>query len=482
MDIPLYLIALLASGALLIPSYDLFFKDRDNRRLAAYTSLTLLLISIVVVIVPYILPSVGLTSSTSLFRTDFLGIFFSVAVLLVTTLVVMSSIDYQRDDPNATVYYSLLLFTALGMVLLAFAVDLLMIFVAWQLMSIPTFILTGFRKKDSKSNEAAVKFFILGALSSGILLYGISIVYGLVGSTNLNDVVIGFGKIIHSSPELQPLAILSIVAMIAGFGLKMAIVPFHMWLPDALEGAPTPVSALLSAGTKKAGFVAAIRVFVIAMPLAFRLDIAITIAILAIVTMTLGNIAALTQKSITRLLAYSSIAHAGYILIGLSAATTLGLTGLLYHVFSHAVMTSAAFIVAAAVIHKGFKPHVESFNGLGKIMPFTAFAFTISLLALAGVPPLNGFWSKLLLFTAAIEADMIWLAVAAALNSAFSLGYYGWIIKRMYLDTPANGMQKRLRENNGFTITLVVTTVIIILTGLFPFIIFELAQKAILGI
>ena len=478
MDLPLVLIVVLATSGLLIPTYDLLFKGSDNRRLAGYTALAALLLSLGILFIPILVQCITLTSSTSMFRTDFLGIFFSIAVLIVVVLVAVSSLEYNREDPNAGVYYSLLLFTALGMVLLAFAVDLLMIFVAWHLMSIPTFILTGFRKKDKKSNEAAVKFFILGALSSGILLYGISLVYGLTGSTNLNDVVVAFSTM---PVEMRPMVFLSISTLIAGFGLKMAIVPFHMWLPDTLEGAPTPVSALLSAGTKKAGFVVALRVFVIAMT-AFRMDISLTIAVLAILTMTLGNVAALTQKSITRLLAYSSIAHAGYILIGLAAATQIGLSGLLYHVFNHAIMTSAAFIVATAIIHKGFKPNVETFNGLGKIMPITSFTFTISLLALAGLPPLNGFWSKLFLFTAAVETDMAWLAIAGVLNSAFSLGYYGWLIKRMYIDSPNNNATQRLPENLAFTIPLIVAAAIIILTGIYPAIIYELATQAIVGL
>ena len=478
MDLPLILIGVLAAGGLLIPTYDLLLKGSDNRRLAGVTALVALFLSIGIVLFPVLVPGVELTSSTAMFRTDFLGIFFSVAVLMVVVLVAVASLEYQRNDPNAGVYYSLLLFTALGMVLLAFAVDLLMIFVAWQLMSIPTFILTGFKKRDRQSNEAAVKFFILGALSSGILLYGISLVFGLTGSTNLDDVVTSFGGL---PAELQPMAFLAIATMIAGFGLKMAIVPFHMWLPDALEGAPTPVSALLSAGTKKAGFVAALRVFIIAMA-AFRLDISLIIALLAILTMTLGNVAALTQKSVTRLLAYSSIAHAGYILIGLAAATQIGLVGLLYHVFAHAVMTSAAFIAIAAVVHGGLQPKVGSLNGLGRIMPITAFTLMISLLALAGVPPLNGFWSKLFLFTAALEVDMAWLAVAGVINSAFSLGYYGWLIKRMYLDSPENGNYKKVPEHRTFTGVLVASTIIIILTGIYPSAIFEFASRAVLGL
>ena len=354
-----------------------------------------------------------------------------------------------------------------------------MIFVAWQLMSIPTFILTGFKKNSVLSNEAAVKFFILGAFSSGILLYGISLVYGLIGSTNLYDMVNFYSTLPNG---LEPIAYLSIILLIAGLGLKMAIVPFHMWLPDALAGAPTPISALLSAATKKSAFVVAIRVFLLAIPISaigLKMDLMLTISILALITMTVGNIAALTQKSIKRLLAYSSIAHAGYILIGLAVGTQIGLVGLLYHVFNHGIMTSAAFIVVAVILKQGFKDDVKELNGLGKIMPVTAALFTIILLALAGVPPLNGFWSKFILFTAAVDSNLAWLAVAGALNSAFSLGYYGWFIKRFYIDDPDLTNKTKIYEKSSFLIPLLIAVIIIVITGLFPSIIYDFALKAV---
>ncbi|MEE9585346.1 MAG: NADH-quinone oxidoreductase subunit N [Nitrososphaerales archaeon] len=476
MDTPLILMLLLGAVALFTPVLEGIFKGEMRGKFSGHLAVATLLLAILLVIYQPLTSPLDLTASSSgLFRNDLMGLFFALAVLIVALLVAVSSLDYMRGEPNEPVYYSLLLFSALGMSLLAFSVDLIMIAVAWELMSIPTYILTGFRKKDSKSNEGALKFFIMGALSSGTILYGISLIYGLTGSTNLFQIAEATSTI---TTGLYPVALLAMLLLIAGFGLKMSIVPFHMWIPDAYEGAPTTISALLSAGTKKAAFVVAIRVFVIALPV-LQLNWELTFAFLALITMTLGNVAALTQKTITRLLAYSSIAQAGYILIGLTVAlqTELGLIGVLFHVFTHAVMQTGAFLAAAVVAKKIGRTHLDSYNGLGVRMPITAFTFTISLLALAGVPPLNGFWSKLVLFTAAIDGGYTWLAVAGVLNSAFSLGYYAWIIKRMYIDEGET--VSRVHEPIAFNMVLLSAMGIIVVTGIYPAPIYEFARLAV---
>ena len=476
MDTPLILIALLGGAALILPLLEIILKGDTRGRISGYIAVAVLTLSLLLVIYPAITTPLNLTESSSgLFRNDLMGLFFSFSVLLVSLLVAASSLDYIKGEPNESIYYSLLLFTSLGMSLLAFSVDLIMIVVAWELMSIPTYVLTGFRKKDSKSNEAALKYFILGALSSGTILYAISLIFGLTGSTNIYQIVEASGAI---TSGLYPVALLAMLLFTAGFGLKMSIVPFHMWIPDTYEGAPTTISALLSGGTKKAAFVVAIRVFVISLPL-LQLDWQLTFAILALITMTIGNIAALTQKTITRLLAYSSIAQAGYMLIGLTVAlqTELGLIGVLFHVFTHAVMQTTAFLAAAIVTKKVGRTDLNSFKGLGNRMPLTALTFTVSLLALAGIPPLNGFWSKLVLFTAAIDGGFTWLAIAGAINSAFSLGYYAWVIKRMYLDEAE--IKLKLQESNIFSTVLIIATVIIIITGIYPAPIYEFARLAV---
>jgi len=348
------------------------------------------------------------------------------------------------------------------MMLVAFSVDLIALFLAWELMNVPSYVLTGIHRDDPTSNEAAMKFFILSALSSALIIYAISLVFGITGTTSFYGVAQGMETVL---PKLNPIALLAMVLFVAGFGMKVAAVPFHMWIPDAYEGAPITIGAFLAAGTKNGGFAALLRVFVVAL-IALRLDWSGTLAVIAILTMTLGNVAALMQKSFTRMLAYSSIAQAGYILIGLAAATPLGIAGALFHILNHGVMKTAAFIAAAAVYSRLSTTSLDSYSGLGRRMPITAFTLTISLFALAGVPPLRGFMSKLVLFTAAVDGNMWWLALAGVLNSAFSMAYYGWVVKRMYFDETS--AVDRLKEPASLVAVLVASTVIIIIVGLFP--------------
>jgi len=393
---------------------------------------------------------------------DSFSVYFTAVFVLITLLIGVASVYYMRENKNLDTYYGLLLLATFGMMLISFSVDLVVLFLAWELMNIPSYVLTGIQKDDPLSNEAALKFFILSALSSALIIYGISLTFGITGTTNLYLVARGLGVAL---PKLNALALLAMVLFIAGFGMKVAAVPFHMWIPDAYEGAPITIGAFLAAGTKNGGFAALIRVFAVAL-IALRLDWTGTFAVIAILTMTLGNVAALMQKNFTRMLAYSSIAQAGYILIGLAAPNPMGIAGALFHVLNHGVMKTAAFVAAAAVYSRLSTTSLDSYSGLGTRMPATAFTLTISLFALAGVPPLSGFMSKLVLFTAAVDGQLWWLALAGVMNSAFSMAYYGWVVKRMYFDDPP--VQERLSEPAALVAVLVACSIIIVLVGLFP--------------
>jgi len=393
---------------------------------------------------------------------DSFSLYFTAVFLVVTSLVAVGSLHYMAENKNLDTYFSLLLVATFGMILISFSVDLVALFLAWELMNIPTYVLTGIKKEDPVSNEAALKFFILSALSSALIVYAISLVFGMTGTTNIYAVATALSATL---PKLNPLGLLAMVLFVAGFGMKVAAVPFHMWIPDAYEGAPITVGAFLAAGTKNGGFAAILRIFAVAL-IGLRLDWSATFAVIAVLTMTLGNVAALMQKSFTRLLAYSSIAQAGYILIGLAAPNPLGIAGALFHVLNHGVMKTAAFIAAAAVFSRLSTTSLDSYSGLGGRMPVTAFTLTVSMFALAGVPPLNGFMSKLILFTAAVDGKMWWLALAGVLNSAFSMAYYGWIVKRMYFDEPP--VFERLSEPASFLAVLVASTIVIVVLGLFP--------------
>ena len=474
-------VALLAASGLLLPLLQLFGAGRA--KLAGYI-LALVLAAAMVLIGLFTLNPSSVPWAGSLVIPDQLGGVFALVTVGVTLAVAVASFDFEKSASNP-VYYSLLAFTALGMVLLAYSKDLLMLFVSWELMSLPTYVLAGFDKK-LRSNEASVKYAIIGAMSSAVILYAISLAYGLTGSTQISAVVSGFTS--HPSA----LAGVATLLFVAGFGFKMSIVPFHMWIPDAYEGAPTTISTLLAAATKKAGFIAAIRVLLAittfyAVTRSPLFTMANVFAVLALVTMTVGNVSALTQKSMTRLLAYSSIAQAGYILIGFvafsnapgSAAASLGLTGTVFHVINHAVMKGVAFLAAALVILQLRRADLGAYDGLGKRMPITAFTLTVAFLGLAGVPPLSGFWSKLLLVLSVANGPFAWLALAAILNSAFSLGYYAWIVKRMYIDDPES--TERVREPFWFVLVFAVMVGLIIGIGLFPQQVINFASSAVSG-
>jgi proton-translocating NADH-quinone oxidoreductase chain N len=480
---PILVTAILAAVGLGIPVIDALRKERgaNNNKIYSMIAFGALILSIGIVIFRVlsgeVLPAVAF--GNEVLADDMLGSFFAIAFLIVSIVVAASSWTYMKGRANPAAYYSLLLLSSIGMVLIGYSTDLLMLLVAWELMSIPTYALAAFAKRDPISNEAAIKYFMFGALSSGILVFAIGLVYGITGSTNIGVVVTTFANL---NPDLLPIALLSIGLFIAGFGFKMGLVPFHMWLPDTYEGSPTTISALLAAGTKKAGFAAAIRVIILAM-FALNTDWTLTLAILAVFTMTLGNLAAIMQKSVTRMLAYSSIAHAGYILIGMALApySQEALTGSLFHIFNHAVMKSIAFIAAAcvAVVVAGYS--LEKYRGLGRRMPITAICLSISLLALAGLPPLNGFWSKLVLFGAAIDSGPLvewgpYLAIAGVLNSALSLAYYAWIMRKMYMEESPD--MSRAKEPKSMVAVMIFGAVLMVGFGIWHAPILEFASEA----
>ena len=480
---PLVVTFILGAVGLAIPVIDTFKKERgSNNKLYSAIASGALIVTIGYVIYRIFsgepLPPVEF--GKGLLANDMFGSFFAITFLIVSIMVTASSWSFMKGRVNPAAYYSLILLSSIGMILIAYSTDLVMLLVSWELMSIPTYALAAFSKRDPISNEAAIKYFLFGALSSAILVVAIGLVYGITGSTNIGVALMAF---VTLPQNLAPVGLLAIALFVAGFGFKMGLVPFHMWLPDAYEGAPTTIGALLAAGTKKAGFAAAIRVIVLGM-FVLNLDWTMILAIIAIFTMTLGNLGALVQRSVPRILAYSSIAQAGYIMIGLALApySDQALTGSLFHIMNHAVMKSAAFIAAAAVATALAGYSLERYRGLGRRMPITAIAFSISLLALAGVPPLNGFWSKLVIFGAAINTgETVWwgpyLAIAAVLNSALSLGYYAWIMRKMYMEEGPD--MSRVKEPRSIIAVLVFAMVFMVGFGIWHGPILEFASHSV---
>jgi len=467
---PIIILVILGSVGVALPVVSIALKERPSMISYGIATLIALFAAIGYVLYQLALDHVAPAAifSQDVLVDDAFGALFAIAMLIVAIFTTVGSFSYMKNKANPSVYFSLILLSAIGMVLVAYATDLVMLFVAWELMSIPTYILVGFLKKDPISNEAAIKYFLFGALSSAIIIYGISLAYGITGSTNIGEVIQGFMVL---DANLIPIGLLAVGMFIAGFGFKMGLVPFHMWLPDTYEGAPPTIATLLAAGTKKAGFAAALRVIVMG-TVALSLDWTLALGIIAVMTMTVGNIAAIMQKNLARMLAYSSIGHAGYILIGLSIApfSTLGLQGSMFHILNHAVMKGAAFIAVAGIVTALAITHVDKLKGLARRMHITSLGLVISLLALAGVPPLSGCWSKLMLVGAAIDAGTVvwwgpWIAVAGVLNSALSLAYYGWIIRKMYFE---GEKEKRIKEPNSIIAIMAFSIIFMVTIGVYP--------------
>jgi NADH-quinone oxidoreductase subunit N len=478
---PIILIAILGTVGVALPIINIARKERDSSSFYGAIAFGALIASLGYVIYQIATEQVAKAAifSEDVLVDDTFGGLFAIALLIVAILTTVGSFNFMRKQSHTAVYYSLILLSSIGMVLVAYSTDLVMLFVAWELMSIPTYVLAGFLKKDPSSNEAALKYFLFGALASAIIIFGISIAYGLTGSTNIGEVIQGFSTL---DSQMIPLALLSIAMFIAGFGFKMGLVPFHMWLPDTYEGSPPTITALLAAGTKKAGFAAALRIIVMG-TVVLNLDWTFALGVIAVMTMTIGNIAAVMQKNLARMLAYSSIGHAGYILIGLAVApfSPMGIQGSLFHVLNHAVMKGAAFIAVAGIVTTLAITNVDKLKGLARKMPITSLGLVVCLLALAGVPPLNGFWSKLVLFGAALDAGVVaswapWLAVAGILNSALSLAYYGWLIRKMYFE---GEQEKRVKEPKSIIAVMIFSIIFIVTIGVYPEPILQFTESAV---
>ncbi|TGC10703.1 F(420)H(2) dehydrogenase subunit N [Methanolobus halotolerans] len=398
---------------------------------------------------------------------DALSQFFKIVFLVVLLLVSIASIKYTEGSDNTEEFFSLAIFATIGMMFVASANDLMVLFVAFELASLATYALAGFEKNNPRSIEASMKYFMIGSLSAALLLFGISFIYGMTGTTSIPAIAANAGGLVTN-----PIGIVALVLMLAGFGFKIALVPFHMWAPDTYQGSPSVVSALLAAGSKKMGIVAAFKVFIIAL-IALQAEWQMVFAILAVVTMTYGNVVALSQTSVKRMLAYSSLAQAGYISMAFVVLTPMALGGGILYALSHGFMKAGAFIATGAVVYMVLSQnkntenpdHLDNFRGLGRRMPITALSMTIFVFALAGIPLTAGYMSKFILFSSTIQSGLVWLAVIAILNSALSLYYYARVVKYMYfLPTDA----ERVSEPLPYTIALAVAVIGVLAIGFWP--------------
>jgi NADH-quinone oxidoreductase subunit N len=416
--------------------------------------------------------SVTVQVANGLIAVDGFSLFFKVVFLVAAILTVLMSDRYlQVEGASPGEYYFLILCATLGMMVMASGIDLITAFIGLETMAVSFYILAGFIKPNQRSNEAAVKYFLLGAFSLGILLYGMSLMYGLSGTTNLRQMASAF-----ATQQYDPRLVLAVILVVAGMGFKIAAVPFHMWAPDVYEGAPTPVTAFLSVGSKAASFAMLLRIFVEGLA-PMQGDWRLLFEALSIVTMTVGNIAALTQSNLKRMLAYSSIAHAGYLMIGIVAGTARGISAMLIYLLIYTFMQLGAFAVIVMMRRADIVgDELKDLSGLHFRQPFAAFAMLLFMLSLGGIPPTAGFMGKFWLFSAAIESGYVWLAVIAVLNSAVSLYYYIRIVVFMYLRKETTGSEPVMSPALQVTLALAVAATLIL--GVYPRQLFDAAEAS----
>src|SRR5262245_56813472 len=461
----------LTVGSLLLLIADVMLPRRSNGPLT-WVTLGVLGATFISLFWPSPFYSYQVEVAKGLIAVDRFAFFFKLLFLIAAAITVLMStryLDVEGVSPGE--YYFLGLCAALGMMIMAGGIDLITIFIGLETMAVSFYILAGFIKPNQRSNKAAVKYFLLGAFSLGILLYGMSLMYGLSGTTNLRAMATVFA----GQPRDQRL-VLAAILVVAGVGFKIAAVPFHMWAPDVYEGAPTPVTAFLSVGSKAASFAMLLRIFLEGLP-SMNTDWRLLFEALSIVTMTVGNVAAVTQTNIKRMLAYSSIAHAGYVLMGVVAGTPRGVSAMLIYLLIYSFMQLGAFAVIVMMRRQDVVgDELKDFSGLHFRNPLAAFSMLLFMLSLGGIPPTAGFMGKFWLFGAAIESGYYWLAVIGVLNSAISLYYYIRVVVFMYLKKETTGSEPTVSPTLAFTLALAVVATLVI--GVYPRLLFEVADKS----
>jgi NADH-quinone oxidoreductase subunit N len=405
-------------------------------------------------------------------RLDNYSLFLSFIFTIAGMLTVLLSLHYLRDRRiERGEYYPLLLFSISGMTLMSSVNDLTILFIALELLSIPLYVLAGFARPVEESEESALKYFLLGAFASAFLIYGIALVYGGTGTTALPEITAG------TMGGNLALVLVGAGLILVGLAFKVAAVPFHMWTPDVYEGAPTPVTAFMSVGAKAAGFAALGRVFLLTLP-SLGDDWGPAVAVLAALTMILGNVVALSQNNIKRMLAYSSIAHAGYLLMGIAARNERGLAGLLLYLLAYTFTNLGAFAVLTAMARReGEDLSFAPYAGLAKRQPRLAAAMALFMFSLTGIPPTSGFVGKYYLFWATVEANLIWLAVLGVLTSLISAFFYLRVVVTMYFDDPPRDMPSHLYPT--LLTALVLTAAGTLVLGLWPEPLLRLAQDSV---
>ncbi|MBI2865735.1 MAG: NADH-quinone oxidoreductase subunit N [Chloroflexi bacterium] len=412
------------------------------------------------------------TSFRDILVVDELSVFIKLLLLGIAALVLLSSGEYlQRRGRPLGEFCGLVLFATMGMSLLASSRELITIYVSLELTSLSLYALAGYLR-DARSSEAGLKYLVFGAISSALLLYGIALVFGLTGTTYLSDILARLAPIrLFDSPAL----LVGLVLMTAGFGFKIATVPFQMWLPDVFEGAPIPVVAFVSAASKAAGFAVVLRVFYEAFG-NYSPDWSGVFAVLAAFSMTVGNLAAIAQSNIRRMLGYSTIAHVGYIMVGLATVSALGRSGLLFFLAAYSLANLAAFFTIVAISSRVGSDLIQDYAGMARRAPVLALVLAFALVSLIGIPPTGGFWAKVYIFNAAVRQDLVWLVMLGLINSVISAYYYLRVVKVMYLDVAPS--PEGILSPAPVRAALLLSAVGVLVLGLLPAPLLRLAETA----
>ncbi|MEE9199593.1 MAG: NADH-quinone oxidoreductase subunit N [Dehalococcoidia bacterium] len=421
-----------------------------------------------------------LTGFSDFLVVDYFSLFFKFLILGIAVLVIVASRDaVARFSRFQGEYYALMLLASGGMMLMASSTELISIYIALELTALSIVTLVALHK-DIRSTEAAMKFLILSAISSAVMLYGMALVFGLTGSTQLLDIadrISPIGELID-----QPALLLGVIFIVAGFGFNISSVPFQMWVPDVYEGSPTPVAAYLSVASKAAGFAVIIRVFFMAFG-SMSDEWALLFGVLAAVSMFVGNLVAIVQGNIKRMLGYSTIAHAGFIMVGLAAIGREGeLLGpgaesILFYLVAYAATNLGAFFAVIAISGKINSEMIDDYAGMARRSPLLAFALAVSLVSLMGMPPTAGFWAKVNVFKAAVESDLVWLAVVGVVNSVISAYFYLRVIKTMYMATPAK--EERITADLPLGAAIAISVVGLLFIGIVPRFVMDVVETAV---
>lgn len=467
---------LLLAWALVVFGLDLAFKK--SRDVVAYVALSGFAPALVAAV--YLLGQ-GTNQSilSGMVRVDAFSLYFAVIACLAAGLVILASMEYMKARTRYRgEFYALLLLATLAMSLMSSSTNLIMIYLSIEFMSLTSYVLVGFFRDDPKSAEGGLKYFLFGAVTSALMLYGMSLMYGATGTTDLQGIASSLAGMQATMPPTRWLILPSILLMIAGFSFKMALVPFHQWSPDAYEGAPTPVATLLSVGPKAMAFAILLRVLLTAVP-AFQFDWVAILMGISLVTMTLGNLTAIRQTNIKRMLAYSSIAQAGYILVGVVSIVpfTIGIHGVLFYLMAYLFTNAGVFIAVIAFSHVTNSDEISDYAGLVRRAPALAAVMVIFFMSLAGLPPTAGFVGKLLVFGAAVQAGYYYLAIIGVVNSVISVAYYFNVVRQMFFLPPPTEEPLSLP---GFPMAAVMVCVVLVMAiGLYAQPLIDLVSRSV---